>query len=142
VLGQEVGGVEPPGAALLVHLESRHEVEAKEDQVHEVVLAEALGPEVGVDATKAAETAAVAAAAGKLGNENRAVIADNDGIDIAAPADEEAHLPVHLEGKVSDGTSKVARDDTLGRDAPAIEPFQSFEVTGPETGGMTVNPSD
>jgi hypothetical protein len=142
VLGQEVSGVEPPGAALLVHLEGRHEVKAKEDQVHEVVLAERLGPEVGVDATQAAEAAAGAAAARELGNEDGAVIADDDGVDIAASADEEAHLPVHLKGQVSDGTSEVTRDDTLGRDAPAVEPFQAFQVAGPETTGMTVNPSD
>jgi hypothetical protein len=108
VLGQEMSGVDPPGAALFVYLEGCHEVEAKEDQVHEIVLAERLGPEMGVDATKAAETTAVTAAAGEFGDEDGAVIADDDGVDIAASGDEEAHLPVHFKGEVSDGASEVA----------------------------------
>jgi len=103
-----VGGVEPPGAALFVHLKGCHEVKAKEDQVHQIVLAERLSPEMRVHATKAAETAAVAAAAGEFGDEDGAVIADENGIDIAASRDEEAHLPVHFKGKVSDGASEVA----------------------------------
>jgi hypothetical protein len=108
MLGQEVGGMEPPGAALLVHLEGCHEVEAQEDQVHEIVLAERLSPEMGVDATKAAKTAAEAAAAGELGDEDGAVITDENGVDRAASRDEEAHLPIHFKGKVSDGASEVA----------------------------------
>jgi hypothetical protein len=63
---------------------------------------------MGVDATKAAETAAVAAAAGEFGDEDGAVIANDDGVDITASRDEEAHLPVHFKGEVSDGTSEVA----------------------------------
>jgi hypothetical protein len=63
---------------------------------------------MGVDATKAAETAAGAAAAGELVDEDGAVIADENGVDIAASGDEEAHLPVHFKGEVSDGASEVA----------------------------------
>jgi hypothetical protein len=142
VLRKEVSGQESARAALFIHLKGRHEVEPEEDQVHEIVLVERLAPKVGVDATKAAETAALPAAGGKFRNEDRTVIAHDNVVDVPAPGDEETDLPVHLEGEASKVPGEVGRDDALGRYGPSVESFQSSEVTSPETGGMTVNPSD
>jgi hypothetical protein len=102
-----VSGQESARPALLVHLEGRHEVEAEEDQVHEIVLVERLGPKVGVNTAKTAQTAAVAATRGEFRNEDGAVIAYDNVVDLTAPGDEETNLPVHLEGEASNVPGQV-----------------------------------
>ena len=76
-----------PGPALIVHLQSRHQIETQEDQVHEIILAERFGIQVGVNAAQAAETAAMPAAGGQFRNEYGTMVSHNHPLDFSTTVD-------------------------------------------------------
>ncbi len=56
VSGQDVGKLELRGAAVAVHIHRRHAIQPQENQVHQVLLRERFGLEVGVHESQAAQT--------------------------------------------------------------------------------------
>ena len=80
------------GAALFVHLDGGHHVQAEQCHVRQILLGEVRGAEMGMDAAQAAQPIRPGSGAAELGNFDVVCVADNDVSDDPAPIDEEAHL--------------------------------------------------
>ena len=90
--GQQMGLLPLHGVA--VRIDGQHDdgVQTQEEQVHEVFLAEAVGREVGVEQTKAAQTVGTGAGAGQFRDQDPACLAHQYHVHAAFTVDEHAQL--------------------------------------------------
>ena len=86
------------------HADRRHQVQPQQRQVDEVVARQRLVAQVGVHQAQAAEAAAAGADAADLGQVDARGVADEDVLDLAAPADQDADLALDLARDARTGT--------------------------------------
>ena len=134
-----MGRVGEAGEAVVAHFDRADEIEAQKRQVGQVVGAEFLPGQVGVDQSEPLEAAGGAAEAVQRWDENVVMQADDDIGDLAPAGDQEADLAVDLAGDLRDLPGQLVGDDPLRRDAPPAELPDAPYLRRPETGQVAVN---
>jgi hypothetical protein len=99
-------------------------VEAEQGQVGQVVVGEGFSPEVGMDEPEASQKPPAQRELLQFGDEEAALIPDDDVFNRAQPADEQADLTVDLKGCFDQGPSKVSGQDLADRNAATVEAFK------------------
>jgi len=131
--------VRPAGPSVLFHRDGADVVEAKQGEVREVVARERLPVEMGVDETKPLEAALAGAELIETGNDDLAVIADDDEVDVALAADQDADLAVGLAGDLAELPGQLEGEDPVGGDLAAVELLDAPELAGLQPGRVAVN---
>lgn len=78
----------------------------------------------------------------EAGDDDLAVIADDDEMDIALAADQDADLPVGLPGDLAQMPGELEREDPVDGDFAAVELLDAPDLAGLQAGRVTVNPVD
>ncbi len=138
---QQVGVVDPSRQAVAADGKRRHQIEAQQGEVGEVVLGEGLSLEVGMDAAQAAQAAAAEAEGGEVGDDDLAVVADDDVDDGPLAVDDHPELAAQLEGALAQVAGQFRSDQLIGGDAPAVDPLQGLELARLEAGEIAVQGS-
>ena len=97
-LGQEVGHLDGPGQAVGDRERGRHRVQAQQGQVHQVVLGQGAGVQVGVDEPQALEAALGAPLPGQRRNHQALGVPHEDVGDQALAVQQHPHLAVQVLG--------------------------------------------
>jgi hypothetical protein len=122
-----VGQVQIGGASIVADADGGHQVEPQEGQVDQVVAAQRLVAQVGVDQPQAAEAAASSAQASHLGEHDARGVSDEHVLDVAAPGDQHPHLTLDLARHAAQVCAELGGHH-LGRgDAPPVDALERLE---------------
>ena len=108
----------------------RHRVQAQQGQVHQVVLGQGAGVQVGVQQPKALEAAMGAALPGQRGNDQPLGVAHQDVSDQPLPVQEHPHLPVQVLREFRQLPGQLQGEQLGGRYLAAVEPLQLPKLLG------------
>jgi len=130
--GQQVGLLPLHGVA--VGIDGQHDdgVQTQEEQVHEVFLAEAVGREVGVEQTKAAQTVGTGAGAGQFRDQDPACLAHQYHVHAAFTVDEHAQLTPQGARQQRQFPGLVDGIDIGGRETSSGQPVEGLQLAGLE----------
>jgi hypothetical protein len=124
--------VEIGRAPIGLHADRRHEIEAQQREVDEVVAREGLVAQVRVHEAQAAEAPAAGAEAPDLGQVQAGRVAHEDVLDVAAPPDEEADLPLDLARQLTQVRRELRRRDLAREQAPPVDALERVQLAGRE----------
>ncbi len=110
--------------------ERRHRVQAQQGQVHEVVLGQGAGVQVGVQQPQALEAAMGAALPGQRRNDQSPGVAHQDVGDQPLAVQEHPHLAVQVLGEFRQLPGQFRGEQLGGRHLAAVEPLQLPELLG------------
>ncbi len=94
IFRQQMGGEQTPSAAMPVHLQDRHQIQAQKDQVHKIIFGERFTFQMGVNASQAAESTAVATGRSKFRDKYGAVVADDNPLDFSPTINQQTKLSI------------------------------------------------
>ena len=121
--GQQVGHLDGPRLAVGAGSDGRHRVQAQQGQVHQVVLGQGAGVEMGVDQPEALEAAFGAALPGQRGNHQALGVPHQDVGDQALAVQEHPHLAVQVLGNFGELPGQFRGKQTGGGNLAAVEPL-------------------
>ena len=114
------------------HADRRHQVQPQQRQVDEVVARQRLVAQVRVHQPQAAEPAAAGADAADLGQVDARGVADEDVLDLAAPPDQDADLPLDLARDAAQVRRQLGRRDLRRTEPPPVNALQRVLLAGLE----------
>jgi hypothetical protein len=114
------------------YADRRDQVQPQQRQVDEIVARQRLVPQVRVDQPQAAEPTAPGADATDLGQVDARGIADEDVLDLAAPADQDPDLPLDLARDAAQVRGELCRRDFSGTEPPPVNAFERVFLAGLE----------
>ena len=136
---RQVGELDAPRLAAVVDLDHRHQVEAQQRQVGEVVAAEAFAAQVGVHQAQAAETADAAAQAADVGNLDLVRVADDDVAHRAFAGEQHADLAAEVGGERRQVAGELQGDHLLRLDAAPEGALEGAPLGGLDALQVTVD---
>ena len=80
---------------------------------------------------------AAGAQAADLGHVDARGVADEDVLDLPAPADQHPHLPLDFPGEAAQVAGQLGRHDLGGVDPPAVDALQRLDLAGLEAGEVS-----
>ena len=131
-----------PRQALGVYGEGCHRVQAQKRQVHEVVLGQGAGVQVGVDEAQALEAALGAALPGKVGDEQTLGVPHDDVGHHPGPVHQDPYLAVHFPGDFGELAGQLRGDQFMGGHLAAVEALQPLGLLVLQSGEIAKRPVD
>src|SRR5713226_4532124 len=124
--------------AVGAHAESRDQVQAQERQVGQVVLTQRFVAQMRVNHPNAAERLPAEAIVREVGQDDLAVVPDDDVLDRAAAIDQQADLAPDLAGEPRAEPGQLPGDDGIFGYPAAVDMLQPLQLAGLEPREITV----
>ena len=132
VVGQEVSDEDPARLATGADRDRRHQVEAEERQVGEIVLGQRLAAQVRVDQAQPAEAPRAAAQTSDVRQHQLRCVPHDDVLDRTSPVDQDPDLAVELRRDLAHGGGELVRNHLTRRHAPPVDALQRLDLAGLE----------
>ncbi len=126
-----MGDLDPAREAGGEGLDHRHQVQAEEREVVQVILGERLAFEVRMDEPQAPEAAEAPPQAADVREGQALGVSHDDVLDRAVAREEHPHLALELPGDLGQVPGELQGNHLLGGHPPAEGPFE-----GPDRGGL------
>jgi len=127
------------GIAERIHRQGDDAVEAQEEHVHEVFLAEQIGREMRMQEAQAAEAGSARARALQRGNVDAVGLADDDHVHAAAAVDEQADLPAQSAREQGDFSRLLYAVNVMFRELALGQPVECLELARLQPLKISVN---
>ena len=118
------------------HPDRRHQIQAQQGQVDEIVAGQRLVAQVGVDQPQAAETPPAGADAADLGQVDARRVAHEHVLDLTAAPHQDADLALDLAGYPAEVGRELGRRHLRGAEAPAVHALERVLLAGLEAGDI------
>jgi hypothetical protein len=132
-----MGDVEHVRRVSLAKAQYRHEVQAKEGEMREIVLSQGFGSEVGVEEAQALQAASALAETAQTGKPDALVGAGDDEADGAFAVNQEADLAADFPGEGGHVPGELGCDGEFRGDSSAVEVFELADLEGLESSGVS-----
>ena len=133
------GHVDGVGVAVRRLPDGGHEVQPQQREVRQIVPAEGLVVEMGVDAAQAVEAAGGRPVVIGGGDHDPPVVADHHMRDPALAIHQQADLAADFVRQLAQVARQLGGHQAFRRSAPAVEIFEPADLVGLEAGGVAEN---
>jgi hypothetical protein len=131
---QQVGQVQVRGAPVVGDPDRRHQVQAQQRQVDQVIAGQRLVAQVGVHQAQAAEAPAPRADTPQLGQGDARGVAHEHVFDVAAPVDQDPDLALDLARHLAQIGAELAGRDLLRPQPPPVHALEGVFLARLEAG--------
>jgi hypothetical protein len=94
---------------------------------------------MGVDTSQALETTRAQSEPVEIGDQDTVPAADNDARDLPLSRQQECNLPLDVGRDGGDAAGQFPGYDLVCRNPPPVKGLESFDLTGLQTAGLSVN---
>jgi len=120
--------MDPSRLTVFSYVENGHEIEAQEEQVHQVVVSDSVRGQMGMDAAQAFQADAAGPDPGEGGNDDLSLVTDDDEGYATGPVDQDAYLAADVSGESAEGPGNLGGDNGIRIHALLGQFFKIFEL--------------